>query len=238
MRLSGCLSPDDDTYLAELFERAWLCAAPLILDHEIDELRADFLSRYDEPWRAYHALGHPLGILRAIESRVPSEEFERMGDAESAKLVLMVAYHDVIYRIGADWCEESSARYFEKLARIYRADDAIVADVAKGILASRNHFDRDPLLSETTHLFLDGDLHTFALEDHDAYLAIVSGIREEAFACGATEAVFRAGRISFLEKVLLRTADRFFHSPSFAPFDRLARRNIEAELATLRASVP
>jgi predicted metal-dependent HD superfamily phosphohydrolase len=139
---------------------------------------------------------------------------------------------------GADWCEESSARYFEKLARIYRADDAIVADVAKGILASRNHFDRDPLLSETTHLFLDGDLHTFALEDHDAYLAIVSGIREEAFACGATEAVFRAGRISFLEKVLLRTADRFFHSPSFAPFDRLARRNIEAELATLRASVP
>ena len=204
---------------------------PNIDEDEVLDVIVDVISRYEEPWRHYHSLPHVVAILRALEENVGSEAFEKMGELEVARLILMCVYHDIIYVPGAKVNELLSAQYLQCFAIDNEIPLEQVMPIIRAIKASANHFVRAAELSATEHLFLDADLSILAHPVWETYATYVGDVCSEYEAVGVSSEVFFEGRKAFLRSALEGgTGGRFFHSKEFDHMNVLAMANITHEL--------
>jgi predicted metal-dependent HD superfamily phosphohydrolase len=204
---------------------------PGIDEDEVMDVLTDIILRYEEPWRHYHSLPHVVAILRELSRVIDSEAFDRMGELEVARLILMCLYHDIIYVPGAKSNEILSAQYVKHFAIENHIPLEKVAPVIRGITASANHFVRGETLSATEHLFLDADLSILAASDWGTYTAYVGDVCSEYEAVGVTAEQFFKGRITFLRSALENSSGaKFFHAHEFDHMNGPAEANIRREL--------
>jgi predicted metal-dependent HD superfamily phosphohydrolase len=186
---------------------------------------ADLLERYAEPHRGYHTGAH----IEAVLADVAWLSAQLGLDVRDRALVELAACaHDVVYdaRPGDD--ERASATWAVGTLTSAGLGAADVARVEALVLATLAHrADPEDLVAA---VLLDADLAILAAAP-DAYAAYVAGVRRE-YAVVPDEA-WRTGRASVLESLVAR-ADLYLSEPARTRWDAAARRNVAAELATLR----
>lgn len=218
-------------FLVQSATLAFTALIPGIDEDEVTGFLTDIINRYEEPWRHYHSLPHVVAILRELALNIGGEAFERMGELEVARLILMCLYHDIIYVPGAKSNEILSAQYVKHIAVENHIPLEKVAPVIRGITASGNHFVRDGALSLTEHLFLDADLSILASPDWGTYTAYVGDVCSEYEGVGVTAEQFFEGRKTFLRGALDGGGAKFFHTREFDHMNGPAAANIRHELA-------
>ena len=178
------------------------------------------LTRYSEPHRFYHNLGHIQSLLLFLEGyNYLVKDPERMQ--------LAIFCHDLIYDAQRGDNEELSAlaaiEYLEKTA--YPADK--IALVAEYIRATKTHL--NPEGDEDLDRFLDFDLFILSAPEN-MYLQYAKNIRKE-YAVYPDD-VYIPGRKKVLQHFLDMPA--IYKTPSFRErFDEDARENMRRELAHL-----
>ncbi|HEY0520070.1 MAG TPA: hypothetical protein VGC84_11310 [Ilumatobacteraceae bacterium] len=199
----------------------------------------DVLVRYAEPHRHYHTATHVMFVLRHVRDIAHAG-----GAAPSPAVIAAALYHDAIYEPAAHDNEGASAVLAvhdlgeigwardecEKVAGLIIATAGHVADDA--VTVGRGEGGEGPQRSDTgdVAMLLDADLAVLGA-DPAMYQAYVNGVRAEY--AHVSDEQWRIGRRDVLVRFLGR--DRLYRtSHMHETFDRRARANIEAELATLR----
>ncbi len=223
------LSTKDTQYLYDNFSWAWRIVAPEISTYQLQGMFIDLVQRYKEPHRFHHGLKHITEILRVIGDRV---DVRALSIPQRSSVVLMTAYHDIIYTLGSTVSEELSALYFNALINELHVDDSSIADqVLGGIRASRNHFDRNDDLSVPQHIFLDADV--FCLAGYplpsNRYWVYVDDIEREAEIIGVSSSDFQTKRVAFLLYALSKKT--VFYTEWFRKLNIFAQTNMSHELA-------
>jgi predicted metal-dependent HD superfamily phosphohydrolase len=208
-----------------------------IAGHHHDGYIDDVLIRYAEPHRHYHTATHIMFVLRHLHDVSHASNVSL-----SRKAIAAALYHDAIYDTSADDNEACSAVLAEHdLAGIGWTTEQC-RSVAALILATAGHLDDSATTADVidgattaasrdTAMLLDADLAILGA-DPGAYQAYANGVRSEYV--HVDDAQWRAGRTAVLLRFLRR--DRLFITDYMhSTFDRRARANIEAELATLRS---
>jgi len=187
---------------------------------------ADLVSRYSEPWRAYHTLAHIEAMFTEFDAFRGSEEAHFV---DLSAVEMAVWYHDAVYDTHARDNEEKSATLFRIIAECSFFTSGITERVIKLILA-------------TKHSAASSDLDIATLCDID--LAILGQpeatldeyerqIRKEYE--WVPEAQFRAGRAAILESFLKRPtiyATKFFREK----YENQARKNLACSIQQLNSN--
>lgn len=178
---------------------------------------ADLVSRYAEPWRVYHTLGHIDAMIADFDElgRAPKQpEPVRLDNIEMA-----IWYHDIVYDTHTKDNEERSAEVFRSVAEACGLADGFVGCVVRLILG-------------TKHVAASTDPESAALCDID--LGILGqpesvfdeyerGIRKEYD--WVSDQQFRAGRaailLSFIQRPAIYSTDYFRDK-----YEEKARRNL------------
>lgn len=178
------------------------------------------IARHSEPQRHYHGLSHLTALLHLLAkhaSQTPPGSANR----------LAIWWHDAIYDPTAKDNEEQSAILARNDLAGLGAPVDLIDDVARTILATKNHW-AGPSLGEHD-LFLDADIAILGAPPaiYDAYTAAVR--KEYSW---APDDAFRAGRSAFLTDAL--TWPRLFRTDVFeTAYAEQARANMRREHATL-----
>ena len=113
---------------------------------------------YEEEWRKYHNLKHVSGLFRLLLSC----DIDLFTEDEEAALVLMIVYHDIIYRVGREkgWSENESAKLCEEHLHAAHWPLHIVDMTVCGIKATIDHNldDVPQVWHKVVSVFLDLDL--------------------------------------------------------------------------------
>ena len=181
---------------------------------------AAVVAAWSEPHRRYHDLAHLAAVL-GLAARLA-------GDAPDRDAVLLAAwYHDVVYDPERSDNEEVSAARARAGLRGLVPQDR-VEEVVRLVLLTAGH---DPEPDDGNGAVLcDADLAVLA-GPPEAYAVYASAIRAEYG--HLSDEVFTAGRIAVLEHLL--ALPRLYRLPAVADWEPLARANLTAELALLRA---
>jgi predicted metal-dependent HD superfamily phosphohydrolase len=194
---------------------AFMAAAPV----------AALKSRYDEPWRHYHAWAHPQAMLRHL-NRAIDDGVETIDPIAAAGFVL---WHDAIYDPQAP-----HGRNEMLSANLCRAEMAAIADATSidracvAIEATIGHAlpERD---CPDAALLLDIDLSILGA-DPDGFAAYDQAIRAEY--AHVAEADYRKGRAAILRRFVER--DRLYLTDwGFARWETQASANISAAIGRL-----
>ncbi|MGN6250910.1 MAG: HD domain-containing protein [Marmoricola sp.] len=164
--------------------------------------------------RGYHDLLHLSEVLARIAE---------LGGATDDALLLAAWFHDAVYA-GRPDDEERSAQLAE--AELAGWPDAV--EVARLVRLTATH---DPEPEDHRGAVLcDADLAILAASPA-RYAAYVAGVRQDFAA--VTDEAFRAGRLLVLEELAgRRELFRTHHARTH--WDAAARRNLEAEIRSLR----
>ncbi len=193
------------------------CAVPAA-DAVIEEI----IHAYREPHRHYHTLDHIAALLTLL-ARYGG------GAADRDALTLAVLLHDLVYDPGRQDNEEASASLAaERLARL-GFPEALVAKVARYILATRHDQPPEATTEADLALLLDLDLSILGAAP-DAYRAYAQAIRREyAF---VPDPLYRKGRRRVLDALLAR---RHIYGTERlrALWEQPARANLAGEVAEL-----
>jgi len=175
-------------------------------------------SRYDEPWRHYHAWPHPQAMLRHLDAAIA--DGVPVVDRDAAEGFIL--WHDAVYdpqatggrneRLSAALCEAEMAAL---------CPPASVARAVRAIVATIDHRLPEGDCPDAA-LLLDIDLSILgaAEADFDAYDAAIR--REYAH---VAEDGYRAGRAAILTRFLER--ERLFLTPwGAARWEGAARANL------------
>jgi predicted metal-dependent HD superfamily phosphohydrolase len=177
---------------------------------------------YREMHRHYHTLDH-IGALLALLARFGG------GAADRDALTLAVLFHDIVYDPRRQDNEEASASLAaERLAGL-GFPGALVAKVARYILATRHDQPVEEIGDPDLVLLLDLDLSILAAAP-DAYRAYAQAVRREyAF---VPDPLYRKGRARVLEAFLAR---RHIYGTERlrALWEQPARANLAGEVAEL-----
>ncbi|WP_329117802.1 HD domain-containing protein [Streptomyces sp. NBC_01353] len=185
----------------------------------------NLLARWAEPQRRYHTVDH----LRAVLDRI-DELADQGGEGGELELVRLAAwFHDAVYRPERSENEERSAVLAEKALTEAGLTPHEVAEVARLVRLTITH---DPAEGDVNgEVLCDADLAILAT-DEDTYGGYVRAVREEYDF--VPEDAFRQGRAAVLGQLL--ALPRLFRTPyGAAAWESRARRNLERELASLRA---
>jgi predicted metal-dependent HD superfamily phosphohydrolase len=204
-------------------------ARRLALRWPLDEaygVRDHLLAAYAEPRRGYHDLRHLAEVLDHLDLLLAEVSASERAGVDDHTLRLAAWFHDAVYS-GAPDDEERSARLAEEsLAATGLGDDA-VAEVARLVRLTATH---DPAEGDLAGALLsDADLAVLAAGP-ERYSAYVSGVRREY--SHVPDEAFRRGRAEVL-RALLAAPALFRTQPGRRLWERDARANVEAELATL-----
>jgi predicted metal-dependent HD superfamily phosphohydrolase len=185
-----------------------------------DPYGTDLLTRWSQPHRLYHCLGHLVAVLDHIEKLA--------GYAADPDAVLLAAwFHDAVYRPDLTENEERSARLAERALPGAGVAADLAAEVARLVRLTVSH---DPAPGDSNgEVLCDADLAVLAGAP-SAYAAYAAAVREEyAF---VPDDVFRQGRAAVLRQLL--ALPRLFRTPSgHAQWEQAARRNVATELELL-----
>lgn len=187
-------------------------------EDELERRLAQVVARYAEPHRRYHGTRHLAHVLAEVDRLLPGSGVE---DPEAVRLAAL--FHDAVHDPRSSTDEEDSASLArEVLTGI--VPPATVDAVARLVLATASHAPAAP----DEAVLIDADLAVLA-SDPATYDAYVAGVRAEH--AHVDDASWRTGRARVLRSFLAR--DRIFSTAGMARSEADARRNLEAELATL-----
>lgn len=203
----------------------------IVADARADEVLQELLRRHREPHRHYHGPGHVRSVVSAVNAAAGSDA-----------VVLAAWFHDAVYDPRSSTNEADSANLATELLLACLCPAALVADVERLVLATRDH---TPTQSDEAML-IDADLAILAA-DPNVYDRYVVGVRMEYQ--HVADAQWQVGRAHVLQGFLHR--ERIFHTTlgmdravgiaravgidQAAPIDReaAARANIRRELQAL-----
>lgn len=177
----------------------------------------DRLLRAYASGRGYHDLRHLDEVLARITE---------LGAAENREVVLAAWFHDAVYDTSGG--EERSARLAEQsLSR----DEADVAEVARLVRLTTTH---RPASGDTDgEILCDADLAVLAASP-ERYAEYVADVRQEY--AEVPDEDFRQGRLAILEALAAKPT--LFHMAyARERWEPAARRNLDAEIASLRRRV-
>ncbi len=183
---------------------------------------SEVIISYEETWRHYHTLHHPLSMCLALETLDLSHLNTDMVHA----LYIAIIYHDSWYKVGREkgLNEEMSARMATKginSAPIYRE---VVEMVTFCIIATTKHTLEG--VPEKYHpvvgLMLDLDLMGLG-QDSQAFAADTRKIWRE-YEPTMTANEYRICRISWAESFLNR--DSIYHTRFFSHLEEKAQENL------------
>jgi predicted metal-dependent HD superfamily phosphohydrolase len=180
------------------------------------------VAAYSEPHRHYHTLEHIAEMLRVVGRLA--------GYCVDPRAVqLAVWFHDVVYDPRATDNEEQSANRVTDWLGARGLSTVVLASVADLVRATDHHTEANTAPDTDVQVLLDADLAILAASEA-RYRRYASDIRKEyAF---VPEAQYRTARVSVLEKFLARP--KLFHHPlMIAEGERVARHNLQAEIAEL-----
>lgn len=186
----------------------------------------ELIARHREPHRSYHGTRHLCWVVRHV--------LEIASDTAVNDLDTVIAaafFHDSVYEPARTDNEAASARLASNALREIGWSPERTESVEAMILATTRHEAGADDPTDTTVL-LAADLAVLA-SDAAAYGAYVRGIRREY--AHVVDDDWRAGRAAVLRSLLERPAI-FDPSLGLDGWERRARANITAELATLAAS--
>jgi predicted metal-dependent HD superfamily phosphohydrolase len=181
---------------------------------------------YQSPGRVYHAWSHVVDC---------ADKLRTFPCGSGRTVFLALLFHDVIYVPGDPKNEKLSAEHAAFALKQYSSiPDNEIAEIGRFILATKHH--RVPPGEESADLCITLDIDMSILgSSPEAYQAYADGVRREYCPAVTSEALFTAGRIAFLSKVLAQPS--IFHSEEGrARWGSAARLNITKELDSLRAS--
>lgn len=184
---------------------------------------AELEERYGEPHRRYHTLGHIEAVL-ADCARLAGEV--DLSTRERAVVDLAACAHDVVYAAepGAD--EQASATWAREQLLACDVSAEVAEAVAAIVLSTIAHTSDD----RATQVMLDADLAILAAEPV-LYARYVDAVRAEYDTVSDDE--WQAGRAAVLSRLLDRPF-LYATEPARRRWEASARRNLAAELATLR----
>lgn len=178
------------------------------------DLRDRLVAAYSDG-RGYHDLQHLTEVL---------ERIAELGAADNREMVLAAWFHDAVYDGARDDEERSAA-----LAAVELEGTGVdVDEVVRLVLVTALHA---PEAGDTAgEVLSDADLGILAAPPA-RYADYVAGVREDY--AHLPDAEFNAGRLAVLEELAARP--RLFRTDlAHARWDAAARRNLAAEIATLR----
>ncbi|KPI09973.1 hypothetical protein OK074_9104 [Actinobacteria bacterium OK074] len=182
----------------------------------------NLLSRWQEPHRRYHTVAHLTAVLDHIDALAPH--------ATAPDAVRLAAwFHDAVYLPDRSENEERSARLAERALPEAGLTPETTAEVARLVRLTTTH---NPSPDDPDgEVLCDADLAILA-SPAPTYTAYTKAVREEYAFVPAT--VFAPARADLLAQLLAQP--RLFRTPhGQREWEAAARRNITAELATLRA---
>jgi predicted metal-dependent HD superfamily phosphohydrolase len=207
-------------------ESVWLqLMADLGVGSEIARQEFDRVSvAYSEPHRHYHTLEH-IGEMLAVVARLQGLA------ADPSAVRLAVWFHDVIYDPRAKDNEERSALAAAESLRRLAVAPEIIAEVSKLIRATAHIVPVPSSTRSNVVLMVDADLAVLGAPG-ERYRRYAEGIRKEY--AWVSDADYRTGRASVLAQFVARPRI-YLTSPMFSELEDQARRNLDAELDSLRA---
>lgn len=183
----------------------------------------NLLSRWREPQRRYHTVGHLTAVLYRID-----ELAQHADDLPTVQLAAW--FHDAVYRPDRSENEERSAALAERALPELGIGPARTAEVARLVRLTVTH---DPAPDDPDgEVLCDADLAVLA-GSPDEYAAYAAAVRAEyAF---VPDPDFLAGRSAILSQLL--ALPRLFRTPrGYDRWEHLARRNLLTELDLLRGA--
>lgn len=193
---------------------------------EAYDVRDHLLAAYADPLRGYHDLRHLGEVLDHLDLLLAELPVPDRAEVDRDTLRLAAWFHDAVYS-GAPDDEERSARLAEEFLAATGLGADAVAEVARLVRLTAMHDPADGDLAGA--LLSDADLAVLAAGP-ERYAAYVTGVRREY--SHVPDEAFRRGRYEVL-RALLAAPALFRTEPGRRLWERDARANIEAELATL-----
>lgn len=179
------------------------------------------LARHREPHRRYHGIAHIAWVIRHV-----AELSEEEAPVDLDAIIAAAFYHDAVYDPARDDNEAVSAMLARRDLGSLGWGAARADAVAQMIEATRDHREATDL---DTAILLDADLAVLGA-DPAGYGEYVRGVRAEYE--HVDEASWREGRAAVLRGFLDRDSI-YSTDPARRRWERRARANISAELATL-----
>jgi predicted metal-dependent HD superfamily phosphohydrolase len=199
-----------------------LCAGYGLADDPARRAFDRLVEAYAGPGRAYHTLehiGHVLQTLTAVRDQ--SRDFTALRFA--------AWFHDAIYDARAKDNEERSADLAATVLGELNIAAETAAEVRRLILLTKTH---DPSPDDPDgRLLVDADLAILGASAEE-YRCYAAAIRREYD--WVPDEAYRAGRRAVLEGFLRRP--RLFRTVVLAAREEQARRNLAAEIESLRTS--
>ncbi|MDP3870865.1 metal-dependent hydrolase [Phenylobacterium sp.] len=188
---------------------------------QFEKIWSALIHAWSEPQRAYHRLDHLLSCL--VEWRSI-----RHDEADDARLVLALCFHDAIYDPTAKDNEERSADWALAAGRQLGLTAEDLTAVAQMILATKAHAVAP---DEATRRLLDIDLSVLGASP-ERFAAYDAGIREEYR--HVPETVYRRVRAQVLQSFLDRRP-LYLTSEFRERYESPARANLRAAIDRLRS---
>lgn len=180
----------------------------------------DLEARYVEPHRKYHNFTHARRVAADATALIPS-------DRDRALVALAAWSHDVVYNARPGDDERASAAWARHHLTEAGLCEEDVARVEGLVLATLTHTPPDG--DQLAEALLDADLAILGAGP-EAYEDYRAAVRAEY--AHVPEVEWRAGRAAVLRSLLAK--DPLYRTPSARDrWAHQARRNLEAELATL-----
>jgi predicted metal-dependent HD superfamily phosphohydrolase len=182
----------------------------------------ELLTRYAEPHRRYHSTVHLLVVLDMVDWLA--------GHAAAADVVRLAAwFHDAVHDPHRGDNEQRSAELAEQRLGGLGIAPHIVEEVARLVLLTASHTPGSE--DRNGAVLCDADLAVLG-SPPDQYAVYAAAVRAEY--ADLPEAVFRAGRVAVLQRLLALPV--LFHTPPARQrLERQARQNLAAELVRLHA---
>ena len=185
------------------------------------QMKAEVITRYGEPERAYHNLGHALRVWRDAKQYALEE-----GVGDTAAVQMAALLHDVVYDTRRQDNEARSAEFVMDWGQKLAVRSSTLERAAEIILATQHH---GPTDSAEIGVVLDADLAILAAppEEYDAYRDAIR--REYAW---VPEEDWKTGRGRVLSAFLDR--EQIYHlRAARTKWEAAARANIKRELSHL-----
>ena len=205
---------------------AWLATVP---QEWIGDCRRTVFERaraeYETPPRQYHNWRH----VEACVSLIPSFECEH-----PRTIFLALVFHDAIYVAGRPDNEVKSAAVARETLEADHSVSAAELDAIETMIrATSNHLAHSATADRDLAVMLDIDLSILGAS-RDDYARYARAIHDEYVPSATTDASFRIGRLSFLERTLA-SPKLFITADASERWDAPARSNVAWEIQQLAA---
>jgi predicted metal-dependent HD superfamily phosphohydrolase len=174
---------------------------------------------YDSPGRVYHAWSHIEMCLQA---------FGQVHFVEPRTVLMALLFHDAVYVAGDAQNELRSAKFAQQSLHRYSNLTASEQDrVSQLIMLTANHH-HETVLDGDAAAFIDIDLAVLG-SDWPTYQAYALGVEREFCHSVVSRALFRMGRLRFLQGLLSQPVI-FLTQGMRGRREDAARRNLRREI--------